>query len=259
MFGSPAGFLETRRDVLPGPRPHTAPPHPVVECPAAFGCDAGTGARTERSASSPPTQVPSQPGQVPPTPFPGKRRAAGTYLGPPGPLKGTCSEPRSCLTSSRGHRALRAENGRKMDSRRRPGPAPTPSSPGAGTSVRLPAGFVFVLLQGLAFPRVEGVGEGRRESFRYLQLPPPAVSLQKGRVPHCSLLFLAEGLRAPAQRRARDAGKRTWIAQTCGLGLDRAQATRSAFSRRSCLGGMPVRNKMVGFGLLYFFFCSLHF
>lgn len=129
MFGSAAGFLETRRDVLPGPRPHTAPPHPVVECPAAFGCDAGTGARTERSASSPPTQVPSQPGQVPPTPFPGKRRAAGTYLGPPGPLKGTCSEPRSCLTSSRGHRALPAENGRKMDSRRRPGPAQRPPPP----------------------------------------------------------------------------------------------------------------------------------
>nr|XP_033699758.1 uncharacterized protein LOC117308878 [Tursiops truncatus] len=95
-------------DALPPP-PTRTPflPIPPFRGLAAFRCAAGTGAPTELSASPPDSRrcLPGQ-GKSPPL-FPVRTRAAGTYLGPPGPLEGTHREPRRGQSSSRGHRALR--------------------------------------------------------------------------------------------------------------------------------------------------------
>lgn len=105
-------------------------------------------------------------------------------------------------------------------------------------------------LPGLAFPG-SGVGEGRRESFRHFQPPPPVPPPREGGCGRLPRLPSRE-LRATRGAAPGGDGERAW-------------PRRSARARRRCRlqwshpGRKPARDKMVGFGLLYFFFCSLHF
>ena len=83
--------------------------------------------------------------------------------------------------------------------------------------------------------------------------------LGAGRVRDCSLLSLPEWLRAPRsalRERAEPAraGKQTATAKTRRLGL-----WSSGDRRWSHPGRKLARNKMVGFGLLYFFFLFVAF
>lgn len=164
IIGSGAGFLEHRQAA---PARRTPPARRcnsrLFQCPAGFRRASGSGAHTELSASPPPTQVAVLPGQVPIlaaapriSPFP-ERDPAGTYLGPRGPRLEPCGR----LSSARGEHALPAGHGCKMDSRRKPCPAPAPSPPGTSARLLGRASPLF-RLPSFAFPRGGGgSGEGQ--------------------------------------------------------------------------------------------------
>lgn len=261
-LGSGADFLQPgRAGQAPAAHPHAIPP---TSGNRARLLSAETRAQTELSASPHARRCPPSQGKSPPR-FPRRGRPARTYLGPPGVGGGEAAGSRAAASPpAAGTARLRGGNGCKMDSRRRRASPRRPLSP--GTSVRLPRRAAPLFrLPGLAFPPGrEAAGEGRREPFRYLQ-PPPATAGARGargrgagsrrRAPLAS-----RGLRAPAGRRARGAGPGTRIARTRGLGAGRARATGGGVvPGGAAWEGSRRTTKMVGFGLLYFFFCSLHF
>lgn len=161
MLGREAGFPEqiaaqtrrtpTRTPFLPTPS----------RCPAGFRYTAGTGAQTELSASplnprrSLLRQDKSPPSQQVPGPPTSQRGARDGYLARTSrAADGALAGAGGLRSSSRRNHAIRAQHGCKMDSRRRLDPAPTPSSPRPGTSVRLPnRASALLRLPGLAFPR----------------------------------------------------------------------------------------------------------
>lgn len=182
---------------------------------------------------------------------------------PGGYLSRTSGAARDRLSSSRRDLALPAGRGGKMDSQLRRAPPPAllfqllDPPPG-------PASLLFCL-PGLAFPRGGGwgVGEVRRVSFRCRQ-PPPTTATAGGAPSNREglglLAFLPSRVAARAtEHRAQSwpsprARKQTATAETRRLGL-----WSSGDRRWSHPGRKLALNKMVGFGLLYFFFCSLHF
>ena len=221
VLGSGAGFQQPGR-AAPAAHPHAVAPHPPVPGPGCFRlcCQDWSADWALRQAPPPHHSRRCLPGQgKSPPPFPVRTRAAGTYLGPPGPLERTRREPRSGQSSSRGHRALRAGTAAKWI-RGADGPRP---------KALLPRHLGPPPRPGLPFPPgrewVRGGGSPSGISNRHRRPPLAAVRLGEGRVPGCWLLSFPEGLRAPAKRRAPGAEKGTWIAQTRGLGLDRARAT----------------------------------
>lgn len=185
--------------------PASAPPHAGPRRPADSRGDAG--AQRALPASPPPTPVPAASGPV--------------------PTLATGSRPTPSLRGAR-RRALRSDlppaEGAQPEAARAPrvtrshGRA-SPRRSAAGTWVRLRGQAAPLFrLPGLAFPG-SGVGEGRRESFRHFQLPPPAPRPREGRV---------RAARAPPfQRAARDprrgaAGRRTATASGLGPFAERA-------------------------------------
>ncbi|XP_057563191.1 basic proline-rich protein-like [Hippopotamus amphibius kiboko] len=220
VFGSRAGFREPGRAAA-APRPPTRTPRLPTPC-----------ARARQLPAVPPG--PERRLRSPPAPHPagaGPARASPHLLSPGGAGRRVLSSDlRGCWLGPAGSRAAAAppaagtaRHGCKMDSRRRRTPPRRPPPPAPRAASRPSLAFVpppgSLLSRGREWVRGGEGSERRREHFRYRQPPPPAVRPGDGRLWGCAPLCLPEGLRAPAERRARGAGKEAWVARTRGLGL----------------------------------------
>lgn len=174
MLCGGAGFPEqTCCPGLADTHPPAAPPHALPRGPAGSRGDAGTGAQSALHASPLPTRVPAPSGPV-------LTLAAGSRTSPAAaqtsrsdlpPRKGPSPEPRGRRSSRSGRRAFLAQHGWAP---------PRPPARPARHLIRLRSrAEPLFRLPGLAFPG-SGVGEGRRESFRHFQPPPPVPPPREG-------------------------------------------------------------------------------
>ncbi|XP_064348978.1 uncharacterized protein LOC135322751 [Camelus dromedarius] len=252
--------LLRRQAASPGSMPASGDTEALAVEPGVFG--SGAGLPESKRPARPPTRAPLLPT---PVPVPGSfllAGAAGTYLGPAvagGDPPGAAQRPVLQPPTPRVTRRERLQNGLAAPTGPRPnallpphfGPPPQP-------------GFAFVPPPGSSLSLGEGVGERRRESFRCLQ-PPQTTATTRGAPGRGEGLELRASLTFRGAARVREAPFPRRLEADVDRADPRAWPGPSAGNGRRCrpgwsrLGRKSARNEMVGFGLLYFFFCSLHF